>query len=84
MFCVMCVCVCVSNAAQNSGNFKDALKRAQHCLNLVEGTTEAMLPKKVNFTAQLYSCMGNAYMEMGQYDLALAHHHKDYTTGERE
>ena len=72
-----------ARAAQSVSKYKESLKRAQHCLQTVDGYTEAQLANKMALKAQLHSCMGNAYLELGQYDKALHHHQEDYNTGEK-
>ena len=39
--------------------------------------TDSDLPSKQEFIASLHSCMGNAYLEMGELEKALEHHLKD-------
>ena len=38
---------------------------------------EMDLPNKKEVVANLYACIGNAYVEMEQYEKALKHHLKD-------
>lgn len=69
--------------AQSASKFKESLKRAQICLQTVDGYSESQLANKLALKAQLHSCMGNAYLELGQYDKALHHHQQDYDIGEK-
>ncbi|XP_076455502.1 outer dynein arm-docking complex subunit 4-like [Babylonia areolata] len=69
--------------AQSASKFKESLKRAQICLQTVDSYSEAQLANKMALKAQLHSCMGNAYLELGQYDKALQHHQEDYDIGEK-
>ena len=46
-------------------------------MKTVEALTDKDLPNKNEFVASLYSCIGNAQLELGEADLALEHHLKD-------
>lgn len=46
-------------------------------MKTVEALTDRDLPGKREFVASLYSCIGNAQLELGEADLALEHHLKD-------
>ena len=35
------------------------------------------LPNRQEIVANLHSCLGNAYLELGEYKKALQHHEKD-------
>ncbi|KAK7092323.1 outer dynein arm-docking complex subunit 4-like [Littorina saxatilis] len=69
--------------AQSVSKFNESLKRAQHCLQMVDGYSEAQLTNKLALKAQLHSCMGNAYLELSQYDRAQHHHQEDYNIGDK-
>lgn len=64
------------------GKYRDSMKRALKCLDTIETYTERQLTNKMAFKAQLYSCIGNAYLETGKYDKALANHLVDFNLGE--
>ncbi|PVD37390.1 hypothetical protein C0Q70_04389 [Pomacea canaliculata] len=68
--------------AQTMGKYRDSMKRALKCLDTIETYTERQLTNKMAFKAQLYSCIGNAYLETGKYDKALANHLVDFNLGE--
>lgn len=68
--------------AQVEGRYQEALKRSQKCLSTVQGFTEDEVPNKVEVIANLHSCIGNAYLEMGAYDKALDSHQTDLHLGE--
>ena len=36
----------------------------------------------IEVIANLYGCIGNAYLEMGSYDKAVENHHTDLNMGE--
>lgn len=59
------------------GHFDESLKRAKKCLVYVQGLTERDLSNHKEITANLHSCIGNAYLEMGKYKEALQNHNKD-------
>lgn len=59
------------------GQLDESLKRAQKCLTYVQGLSEKDLPNQKEIVANLYSCIGNAYLEMGNYKKALTNHNKD-------
>ena len=68
--------------AQCDGRYKEALQRSQKCLSTVQGFTEDQVPNKVEVIANLHSCVGNAYLELGSYDKALESHQTDLHLGE--
>ena len=68
--------------AQCDGRYKEALQRSQKCLSTVQNFTEEQVPNKVEVVANLYSCIGNAYLELGSYDKALESHQTDLSLGE--
>jgi len=60
-----------------NGQPDHSLKVAQQTLRSVEGMADAECPNKKEIVANLYSCIGNAYIEMDQLDKALKSHQKD-------
>lgn len=46
-------------------------------MKIVEGWTEEELDNKQEVVASLHSSSGNAYLELGDYENALAEHQKD-------
>jgi len=68
--------------AQVEGKYQESLKRAQRCLNMVRSFSEDNVPNKTEVISNLYSCVGNAYLEMGSYDKALEQHQIDFKMGE--
>ncbi|GAB1600111.1 tetratricopeptide repeat protein 25-like isoform X1, partial [Argonauta hians] len=64
------------------GNFKKALEKAKDTLKIAEACSISKVPEKNLFIANLHSCIGNAYMELGKFQLAESHHLKDQTLSE--
>ena len=48
---------------------------------MVQNFTEEQVPNKLEVIANLHSCIGNAYLEMAQYDKSLEHHQIDNSMG---
>ncbi|KAH3699672.1 outer dynein arm-docking complex subunit 4-like isoform X2 [Dreissena polymorpha] len=68
--------------AQVEGRYQEALKRSQKCLATVQNYTEEEVPNKLEVIANLHSCVGNAYLEMGEYNKAQASHETDLKIGQ--
>ena len=64
------------------GRYQEALKRSQKCLATVQNYTEEEVPNKLEVIANLHSCVGNAYLEMGEYNKAQASHETDLKIGQ--
>lgn len=64
------------------GNFRKALEKAKKTLKTAENSSEAKVPEKFLFIANLHSCLGNAFMELEDFDSAELHHNKDFTISE--
>ncbi|KAF6032938.1 TTC25 [Bugula neritina] len=58
-------------------HYEDSLKRAQKTLTYVQNLNEKDISNYKEITANLYSCIGNAYLELGNYKKALVNHNKD-------
>ena len=54
-----------------------SLRLAQKLLKSVEGITKEDLANKVEVIANINSCIGNAYIELEQFQKALRYHEKD-------
>ena len=63
--------------AQSQGKFEESLDKSKKTLSKVEEMSEDSLKNKPDVTANLYSCMGNAYLELNMYADALNCHKKD-------
>ena len=57
--------------------YEDSLSKAKKTLKIVENMSDDQLQNKAELLANLHSQMGNAYLEMGKYSLALEHHEED-------
>lgn len=64
------------------GNFRKALEKAKKTLKTAENSSEAKVPEKFLFIANLHSCLGNAFMELEDFESAELHHNKDFTISE--
>ena len=64
-------------SAQSQGKYEESLDKSKKTLKYVEDISEESLNKKSEVIANLYSCMGNAYLEMNMYADALNCHKKD-------
>ncbi|XP_067928491.1 outer dynein arm-docking complex subunit 4-like [Watersipora subatra] len=62
---------------QVEGKPEESLKRAQKTLTYVQNLNDSDISNYKEITASLYSCIGNAYLEMGNYKRALVNHNKD-------
>ena len=62
--------------------FVDARRRAQRLLEFCERLDERKFPEKQPVIADVYSRLGNAYLELGDYNKALDYHFRDLTYAE--
>ncbi|XP_029109782.1 outer dynein arm-docking complex subunit 4 [Scleropages formosus] len=65
------------DTALASGNTGGSLKKAREVLKVVQGWSEEAVPNKTEVLGNLYSCIGNALIEMGEMEKALESHQKD-------
>nr|BAD38896.2 outer arm dynein binding protein [Heliocidaris crassispina] len=65
------------DAALADNRPRDALRQAQKVLRNVEGWSEDDAPEKKDFIANLHSCLGNAYLDLGKMPDAEQNHKKD-------
>lgn len=63
--------------AHTRGKYNEVLKETAKTMKTVEGWTEEELDNKQEVIASLHSSAGNAYLELGDYENALAEHQKD-------
>jgi len=61
-----------------SGKAEDALELANTTMDQVDEMNASLLPNKDDVIANLHSCMGNAYLEMGDVENALHNHQEDF------
>ena len=59
------------------GDPESSLTKAQAALKTVQSLDADNLPNKAEVMGNLYSCIGNAYLEMDNFDEALKYHEKD-------
>ena len=71
-------------SAQVQGEYERSLKLARKVLRDIENWTDDDLHNKPEMVATLHSSMGNAYLELGQYEKALKEHNKDLEIAEAE
>ncbi|XP_046329554.2 outer dynein arm-docking complex subunit 4-like [Haliotis rufescens] len=69
--------------AQLNGKTSESLKRAEKCLATVQNYGDDAIPNKLEVTANLHSYIGNAHLDMGNYEKALHHHGIDLDIGEK-
>lgn len=65
------------DALQTKGNYKASLASSNKLLNYVKPLNKKQLSGKDEIIANINSNIGNAYLEMGRYDLAIPAHEKD-------
>lgn len=71
---VYCVFVIVE---LTSGNAEGSLKKAEDVMKIVQGWSEKEVPNKKEVLGSLHSCIGNAFIDLGDLGKALDHHQKD-------
>lgn len=62
--------------------FIDARRRAQHLVDFCDRLDERKFSEKQPALADAYSRLGNAYLELGDYQKALEYHYRDHRIGE--
>ena len=66
-----------------NGDAETSLQKAEKLMKTVQELSEKELPSKDEFVASLYSCIGNAQLELGEAELALSSHLKDLEIAEK-
>ena len=61
----------------SGGDAETSLQKAQQLMKTVQELSPEDLPSKMEFVANVHSCMGNAYLEMGEAEQALEQHLND-------
>lgn len=56
------------------GSPEESCKKAERVLKTVQGWSDDEVPNKNELIGNLYSCIGNAQLEMGQMEAALKSH----------
>lgn len=64
------------------GAAESSLQQAQKLMRTVQELADSDLPNKQEFIASLHSCIGNAYLEIGEAEKALEHHLNDLKIAE--
>lgn len=67
---------------QNVDQFSDARRRAQRLLEYCDRLDERKFPQKSSVLSDVYSRLGNAYLELGDYNKSLEYHSKDLKVAE--
>lgn len=62
---------------QNDNQFGDARRRAHRLLDYCERLDDRKFPDKKKVISDVYSRLGNAYLELGDYNKALDYHFRD-------
>lgn len=71
-------------AALAVGNAEESLMQAEQVMKKVQSLSNEDLPNKLEFVASLHSCIGNAQLELGEAEEALAHHLQDLKIAEEK
>lgn len=58
--------------------YEECIDRCSRVLKEIEKYSESEVPRKMEFVSDVHSYMGNAYVEMEEYEEATEHHLKDY------
>ena len=66
------------------GEPESSLSKAQATLKTVQSLGPESVPNKAEVVGNLYSCIGNAYLEMENYDEALKYHDKDLKAAKKQ
>ncbi|KAK2191054.1 hypothetical protein NP493_60g01047 [Ridgeia piscesae] len=64
--------------AQGSGKHEKSLKLAKRTLKTVENWSDDDVANRAEVVANLHSCIGNAYLELGKNNKALEHYERDF------
>ena len=67
---------------QNLDQFVDARRRAHRLLDFCDRLDERKFAEKQSVISDVYSRLGNAYLELGDYNKSLEYHNKDLKIAE--
>jgi len=70
--------------AQSEGRYEDSLKQAKRVLKEVERWSDKDVRNRYEMLANIYSLLGNAHLETGNYIRALECHSKDYELSDKQ
>jgi hypothetical protein len=62
---------------QNNGKYNESLHKCEGLILFVNKQSNKSSTEKSRIISNIYSNMGNAYLELGKYDQALQMHNKD-------
>lgn len=62
---------------QTNGKYQESLNKSNKLLLYVNKTSDTQVTDKKSIEANIYSNIGNAHLEMGNYQDALQAHQKD-------
>lgn len=62
---------------QSNGKHSESLDKANKLMIYTQKQSDTVITDKQSLIANIHSNIGNAYLEMGKYDLALQSHQKD-------
>ncbi|NXY78237.1 TTC25 protein, partial [Glareola pratincola] len=65
----------------SGGAPEESCKKAEHVLKTIQGWSDDEVPNKNELMGNLYSCIGNAQLEMGRLEAALQSHKMDLECG---
>ena len=75
--------LCIQCVALTNGDPEMSLKQAMKLLKSTNKLTDQELDNKQELLAHIYSCIGNAHLELEEAKLALAHHLKGLEIAEK-
>jgi hypothetical protein len=62
---------------QSNGKHAESLDKSNKLMTYINKQSESAVPDKKSIICTVYSNIGNAHLEMGQYEAALQAHKKD-------
>ena len=82
-FCIITITIDTFSLDLANGKAAESLQLASTTLKAVNKLSDTDIPNKADVVANLHSCIGNAYLELGRTNQALDHHKKDLELSER-
>ena len=70
--------------AQEEGRWEDSLKTCKKCMKVVQNADDEDMPTRSEIMASLHSYMGNAYLELEEFNKALDNHQMDLEIGQQQ
>lgn len=62
---------------QSNGKHSESLDKCNRLMTYTNKQSDAAIPDKKALISNIHSNIGNAYLELGKYDLALQSHNRD-------